>query len=440
MSSSKLLRLSVLAGVWGSLLACPAPEPTPDAGPTRAAAFHGRPGETGLAVPDEVPLAELCEALVEVACDFSSRCDPSAPYLRIESCRGDDHQPLHNCMAELQAPIEARVANGTVAYRGDQVSACLRAVSVAQCVGMEDLDVCAWDRFTDGLQPRSGCCYDSTECSDGVCRDRGATGQGQQGRCGAPMPAGSSPCFADGDCESGVSCLRGTCRARSAEGQECGQHKADCERGLACVGETGNERCAPHAPFGQRCGIAHNDFPPCLAGLVCVQREGREFGVCGDYLQEGEPCDDRIACSPGLRCSAPQGGGRYACYFYEFGGDGDRCQVGEDVQRCDSRTFCDTPVGDNHGFCSDFPIPGEACDGETAHPCRLGWCQPSGCTDPASAACAASRAGTCAPHLSVGDTCVKDSQCGVGGGKLCKSSGGGRPKVCTLKEQVALCE
>ena len=422
----------------GLLVACPGGEEAPDAGPEEIAQVHGRPGEAPLEVPDSVPLDQLCAYLSESKCDFIARCDPTAPFLRVESCRADENIGTARCLGEIQYPIEKRVLAGTVEYRGDRVTECLRALDMEKCLGVDDLPECDPLRFTEGLQPRSGCCFDTSECRDGVCRDRGGGGT-DRGRCGASLSVGASPCFSNPDCESGSTCVRGTCAAQSGEGQGCGPFKADCQEGLHCAGETGSETCQLPAQRGARCGYDDTEFPPCERALACRPVEGRDFGICGDYLQEGESCDEgTIACSPGLRCTSPRGGGRYECTYMSFGGAGEGCENGTGTTRCDSRTWCETQRGETDGQCAAFPGIGEACDG--LRDCRNGWCRPSSCSDPGRL-CRLGSAGTCEPYLGIEVTCVDSRQCGpIMGGKICKTPAQGGAKVCAVEQAVQVCE
>lgn len=424
--------------VLGLLTACPGAEEVPDAGPEVLPEVHGRPGEQALEVPDEIPLDRLCAYVSESICDWIARCDPTAPFLRVESCRADGNIGMAKCLSELQYPIEKRVAAGTVRYHGERAAACLRALDVQSCIGTDRLDACQENAFTEGLQPRSACCFDTSECADGVCRDRGGGGT-DMGRCGAPLSVGASPCFSDPDCEVGATCIRGTCKELSGEGQDCGAFKADCQTGLYCAGDAGAEVCTLPAKRNARCGYENTEFPPCERGLACRPVEERDFGICGDYLQLGENCDEgTIACSPGLRCTSPRGGGRYACTYMEFGGSGDECEVGTGTLRCDSRTWCETEAGSPEGICRAFPEVGEPCTG--LRDCRNGWCRPASCTDPGTN-CRLGDGGSCEAYLALETQCLDSRQCGpLMGGKICKTPPGGGAKVCSVEEAVQVCQ
>jgi hypothetical protein len=416
-----------------ALLGCPGDEPpVADAGPA-GPSVHGRPGETPLAVPDEVPLAELCTFLTESYCNFVSKCDPTAPYLRVESCRQDELLPIHNCLTHIQYPIQTRVEAGTVTYRGDRVTACLRSFDLQTCSGFVGNPACELAQFTDGQQPRGGCCYDSSECADSVCRDRGPNAEiDRQGRCGSPFGDGAGRCFSAQDCAEGLVCDRNTCRTPVPEDSNCSHRGVPCAAGLFCAGEVGDETCQPAVRKGMRCGFDNTLFAPCLEGMTCFPEAGRNYGVCGPHLAVGEPCDGTIPCSPGLRCSSPNGPSRYECTVVTFGDIGDECEVGHGTRRCNSRTTCRTAEGQDSGTCEPFPDLGEACDGRV--PCRTGWCRPAGCDDVQNG-CRIGRAGLCAPFLEAAAACGDTRQCGPAeGGRFCSSE-----RICA-GESVPLCD
>ena len=414
---------SLFAAALVVLAACPEAEGPADAGPRQTEwPVHGRPGEGPLPVPDEVPVEQFCAYVEESFCDFQVRCDPTANYQRIEACRTDETLPTYNCLTTWQYPMQERQAMGTLRYRGDAVSACLRALDIERCIRWDKIPECDFSRFTEGQGILGACCFDSSECSSGFCGDRGPNPEPDtRGRCRAKLGEGSGRCFRDSECEEGLRCAGGLCKTPLPVDSSCVPNAVPCVEGAFCVGPAGSEVCQTPAPMGMRCDRIGREHPPCARGLACEQADGDRFGVCRADRAEGELCDETLACSPGLRCTVANPTDRARCVALTYGTEGEFCEAGQGTDRCDSRHHCSVEVGTRSGVCVPYSDLGENCDGRL--PCRRGWCRPLDCDD-LSRPCSAGRPGVCSPFQDLGEACGNDTHCGPeDGGRFCSEQG-----------------
>jgi hypothetical protein len=398
---------------------CPADDPAPDAGPRQSEwPVHGRPGETPLAVPDSIPVEQFCAYLEESICDYQIRCDPTANYQRIESCKLDQKLPTFNCLTRWQYPFMERQQMGTLRYDGAAVTRCLRALKIEQCI--RQVPECDFAGFTEGLGILGACCFDSSECSSGYCGDRGPNPEpSTRGRCRAKLAQGSGRCFNDSECEAGLRCSGGICAEALALGESCRGVGTPCADGAFCVGERGDERCELAAAMGMRCDIVSTSFPRCARGLGCQQGDEERFGICVAQIQEGEPCGEDLACSSGLRCSVPDATDGARCTQMGYGSEGEYCQIGAGYSRCDTRNTCRVEAGSREGTCVGYSDLGEVCDGRL--PCRRGWCRPANCED-LSQNCSLGRPGICVLYQDLGEPCTSVHQCGIeDAGRFCNS-------------------
>ncbi len=403
------------------LAACEGGGDSVDAGPPLTEwPVHGRPGEEPLPVPDSIPINQFCAYLEESICDYQIRCDPTANYQRIESCKNDERLPVFNCLTRWQYPFMEREQMGTLRYDGAAVTACLRALNVAQCIPYHAIEACDFARFTAGQGILGACCFDSSECQSGYCGDRGPNPEpSTRGRCRAKLGAGSGRCFYDSECEDGLRCSGGICANPLAVGEPCRGTGTPCADGAFCVGESGQTLCEPAAPKGMRCDTYAGRFPPCARGLGCEQAEGDRFGICVQNLSENQDCGEELACSPGLRCSVPDPTDGAKCTELQYGAVGDFCEEGGGIARCNTRTYCQVALGSREGVCAAYADLGEACDGRL--PCRRGWCRPLDCED-LSQPCSLGREGVCSMYQDLGQPCTSQRQCGVeDAGRFCSS-------------------
>jgi hypothetical protein len=431
MNSSARLLIAAAALMF---IGCEEGQVAADAGPRQTEwSVHGRPGETPLIVADSIPLNQLCANLEESLCDYQIRCDPTANYQRIETCKRDERLPIFNCLARWQYPIEERLASGTLSYHGDRVSTCLRALRLEECVSFSEVPECDFDRFVEGNGILGACCYDSSECQSGYCGDRGPNPEAStRGRCRAKLGDGSGRCFFDSECDDGLRCSGGLCARPLAAAENCRIGATPCAAGLFCVGPIGATTCQASTPIGMRCALSGSSFPPCSRGLGCAHPDGDPFGICIALTGLGEACDESISCSPGLRCSVPDLSDVARCTVMRYGGGGEPCQAGFGVLRCNTRNHCQVEPGSRDGVCASYADLGGDCDGRLA--CRRGWCRPPDCDD-LSALCRLGREGVCVSFQSFDAVCTTTAQCGPDeGGRFCSSEG-----ICA-GAQTAVCE
>lgn len=252
----------------------------------------------------ELSLADYC-AEIPAAVDLESACfhfDPAVLGSLVSSC----------------VAMEAEVAAGRLAYRGDRAKACIDAWKVITCEAI-DAGVPECAGVLVGTVANGNACLDDFECADGqclvgascpgictayvglngVCSAAGA--QCAQGllcdpnnRCIATTPpAKQGQACATGGCEAGLYCDPGpkTCAPKKKSGSCAGAPDA-CAVGYACVG---GGSCVVYSGRGERCG----QDAECGWGWACID------GACGPAPAIGSPCASSVGgatCTRGAYC------------------------------------------------------------------------------------------------------------------------------------------
>jgi hypothetical protein len=270
---------------------------------------------------------------------------------------------------------------GAVAFRAENASACLVAISSMSCADVADVAAglrVSCPAVLAGARAPGDRCRNPWECADSEHNTCEVLGPVCEATCFAKRGPGE-PCQTSSDCVWGASCQlgcpagatscttpTGTCVRRAEEGEACGP---------------GQGFCAPHL----HCGAS---------------------GVCAARPSSG-PCTGTFGvCSPASVCQMTPTGER-ACVARK--GPGDACQPGE----C-SAGLCGPD--DSGGVCTQPPRLGDRCGYVLRDltvigflSCVDGWCdRPRGAPE-----------GTCRPPHRAGDACVTGDECPNAWGVFC---------------------
>jgi hypothetical protein len=280
----------------------------------------GDPSGRGPAAGDAGP-GGACDLIPAAICETIARCTPfgiQVQFADLAACVG----------TYRRACVDATTAPGAVVPAGEQLTACLDAIPIANCrqllTAPMAIEAC---RFAGSLAATTPCAF-SSQCATGFCS------------------------------RDGKAC--GTCAERLGMGIPCKDQEA-CASPLTCAGPMGDFRCVVTGPMGSPCDVAH----PCAGGFYCTL-----YGLCAARKGEGQACDNRDACDSlrGLACNTFT----HLCEPVESAMPGSACGVvmGK-AQVCVGGSTCIEAAGTT-GLCASPGSVGEPC-GATAsgRPCRM---------------------------------------------------------------------
>ena len=351
---------------------------------------------------EDIPSDRAVGEFVSAFCAYRARC---LPYGLV-----DEGLSMASCATDALASFWKNdvfvkrfesVAAGTVTYRGDLMSACVKEllqVSCDQPLSLQSADLCR-GAFV-GTVPRGGMCISSYDCApEDMCVDGASNDLVCAGTCQAKKAAGE-PCVRPDECISGHVCSDDdVCVAKVGLGAACNPlQDLVCASPFICDGPSGQARSCVSAPAlqtaiaGQSCnyGSLLASAPAyCRPGLVCstVGREASNLPIlqCRAKAALGMPCSPVGATTP--------------------------CMEG----------LCVSGVSNaDQGVCTSLPAIGQPCLRSSPNQISPGRCVPG-------AVCVGS---TCVTPIENGQPCSLNEECvsqscretPSGGGKTCSPS------------------
>lgn len=302
-------------------------------------------------VKHELPLDQLCDAILEAYCERRLECFSAAeleyhgyashpecvealqPFCT-EECNPEE-EPFCAFRADTWQPA---VDAGRLVYHPERAAECFAALRKTPC-----MDSVAWTFGVDIPEACLGALEGLVE-PDGDCQ------------------AWTLECMGEGMwCEPhdwpDAGCLSGTCQPLRKVGESCSGYAGEtCEFDLYCVSMV----CRPPSDLGEPCWDGESGG--CKTGLYC----GTDDETCHELVRLGEPCDTEYGdpcqfhghCHEGICTGQPR--------------VGESCSGDLPTADC-WLGWCDGAVQALPGICMPLPEIGDECDGEFKR-CRDGRC------------------------------------------------------------------
>lgn len=370
-------------------------EPLPTTPPADYAEFVAR-----------IPAA-YCEGLYQcpgVAYDHTGNTGEWAAFRDEADCRAYyAGQPKIRITPALSSAIES----GLVRFDPDAAMACLdamRGLGPRGCAYEREYPRCAW--VLVGSRAAGEVCSLGVECAPGMTCDR-SSADGCSRCVTPPYPPTLRPgwpCWLgiSGACGYGLDCVADS---SVPEGGHCEEAPA-----------------RPVAELGEPCSSEYGAEVPCRRGLACQTMPGDPtHGVCGEPLHVGATCttDGNAvqSCALHTACRSTDDG-RATCQWVRVGGQGARCETGEN-----SRATC--------SFAENLKCIANRClrvgTGLAGSPCY---------TDAMCAGGLACLAGTCDAPRADGESCHRHDLCASG---YCRQQAGTTASSCEAYSLAPVC-
>jgi Dickkopf N-terminal cysteine-rich region len=259
------------------------------------------------------------------------------------------------------------IAQGRVAFDGDDAAACLSQFSNESCdQTMSRVSPTICNEIVSGTVGSGGMCAIDQECISQACDVPSCEQACCQGTCvGGTAPAlqpTGAPCTSDESCVAGDYCdsQADMCAPYVAAGSACADSFA-CAPGFGCAGTPlvcktlpGTGAACPDgvcANVGEHCGSAGTCVKDGLPGDSCVTNSDcSEFFTCDPSTMQcmkgpslGEPCPDGTCFDANTFCTDELGSATPTCAA--AGSDGATCNS---IDQCISgncdNNVCDTPA------------------------------------------------------------------------------------------------
>lgn len=382
-----MIRRSLFALAALFFAACPAPQPTDDAGV-----------DAGITVTP----VELCERLAAARCELELRCYPAFTRPDRTACVTQENSA---CLAEYET-LRPSFEAATVSIDPGKLASCELRMRTSACPPSfpPDYPVASVARpFADctlqsGLligQVASGStCERAVECQAGtVCiRPNGVC----RGTCSS-WPKDGEPCGFG--CGPGLRCdASDTCVPLATLNETC-TSSAECEPELICLGS-----CRPRRKLNEACAFDPDRLSPCEPGLACdvVPFVSGLSGTCIRPKASGEPCRFHWSCAAGLICAdvdwtnfpsqAPSEG---SCR--EPDGADFNCSRSQYLRYVGDQCAPGLSCRQDTGKCEALPTLGQACTPSLQNCGGYDvYCKPSGSGD----------VGTCTGPAGLNDACA----------------------------------
>ena len=284
-------------------------------------------------------IGEISAGIAESICEVMTRCMGSE-FMDIQFSGADCVTFMAATLVDSDfAHLEDAIADGRVIFHPEGVQACVDAFAAVECA-----------EFMDGAPPECAAVFEGTVADGEACDLDEECGWGSfcelsdgqcPGQCATQRTAGS-PCSAEDECGSGLTCIEsGQCRPPAMVGEPCGAGAAsNCVMGTLCV------------------GVAYDVEPPTPGSCRAVDEifAGAEDEACD--VQALELCDAGLSC--GLTAFS-QDGATWACV--EGSASGSPCWAGL-PDPCPATETCHVPnldAGDVNGTCVALPGVGQPC-------------------------------------------------------------------------------
>jgi hypothetical protein len=260
---------------------------------------------------------------------------------------------------QLTAVITGNLAHaidaGRITYDDVQGAACIDDLLARSCdVTSRDLRVipASCRAALAGTLAEGADCFDSAECSSGVCgfsscETSCCLGTCASGRAAVGQSCFNLPCGDDAFCDAAA-----VCRNLLPAGALC-QTSEQCSYGMACLGSNGV--CADVPNLGEACPdrACAELGAGCDAGSNTCVRYGGLAESCGAV-----PCQLPLSCNS--VCETPPALGQSCTFFCEpgtFCGSLGQCEpVRQDGMSCDLFLDCASSYCDERGLCAAPPV------------------------------------------------------------------------------------